>query len=252
MTAFTISPTPTSNNPLLNRQRGGALKTFLVVLLAIFIAIVAGAWVVKKYIFPTELEPVALTQQEKVEVNAKLKRLGYQGDGLRVEGGASASGSGRQNEGPMSEDKFDEDGRLIPEAYSETGANREVRFSEKELNGMLAANPEMAERLAIDLSENMASAKLLIPVPADFPVMAGQTMKINAGVEMAFINGRPSIVLKGVSLWGVPVPNAWLGNLKNVDLISQFGDQDGFWKAFADGIETLQVQDGELYIKLKE
>ena len=233
------------------RQQGGALKTFLIVLLAIFIAIVAGAWVVKKYIFPTELEPVALTQQEKVEVNAKLKKLGYQGDGLVVESGAPASGSD-QGSTPGNEDRFDEDGRLIPEAYSEAGASREVRFSEKELNGMLAANPEMAERLAVDLSDNMASAKLLIPVPEDFPVMAGQTMKINAGVEMAFINGRPSVVLKGVSLWGVPVPNAWLGNLKNVDLISQFGDQDGFWKAFANGIETLQVQDGELYIKLKE
>lgn len=230
------------------RQHGGALKTFLIVLLAIFIAIVAGAWVVKKYIFPTELEPVALTQQEKVEVNAKLKKLGYQGDGLAVEGQVSSGESGNISR----EDKFDEDGRLVPERYSEEGAVREVRFSQKELNGMLAASPEMAERLAVDLSDNMASAKLLIPIPEDFPVMAGQTMKINAGLEMSFVNNRPSIVLKGVSLWGVPVPNAWLGNLKNVDLISQFGDQDGFWKAFADGIETLQVQDGELYIKLKE
>ena len=82
--------------------------------------------------------------------------------------------------------------------------------------------------------------------------LSSQTMKIDAGLEMAFINGRPSIVLKGVSLWGVPVPNAWLGNLKNVDLVSQFGDQNGFWQSFAAGIETLQVENGELYIKLKE
>jgi len=62
---------------------------------------------------------------------------------------------------------------------------------------------------------------------------------------------QPVVVLRGVSLMGVPVPNAWLGNLKNVDLVGQFGDK-GFWKGFADGVDDLQVRDGELYIKLRE
>ena len=35
---------------------------------------------------------------------------------------------------------------------------------------------------------------------------------------MRYANGRPVMVLKGVSVWGVPLPNAWLGNLKNIDL----------------------------------
>ena len=32
----------------------------------------------------------------------------------------------------------------------------------------------------------------------------------------------------------------------------EFGDQGGFWKAFADGVDEIQVTDGELRIKLKE
>jgi hypothetical protein len=28
---------------------------------------------------------------------------------------------------------------------------------------------------------------------------------------------------------GVPIPNAWLGNLKNVELAQEFSGNDGFW-----------------------
>jgi hypothetical protein len=51
---------------------------------------------------------------------------------------------------------------------------------------------------------------------------------------------------------GIPVPNAWLGNLKNIDLVQEFGGDQGFWKAFADGVEHIQVQNGQMVIKLKE
>ncbi|MFA7593574.1 MAG: hypothetical protein WCY26_07530, partial [Thiohalobacteraceae bacterium] len=60
------------------------------------------------------------------------------------------------------------------------------------------------------------------------------------------------VVLKGVSLMGVPLPNAWIGGLKNIDLVQEFGAEQGFWKAFADGVEDIRVEDGRLKITLKE
>ena len=51
---------------------------------------------------------------------------------------------------------------------------------------------------------------------------------------------------------GVPIPNAWLGNLKNVDLVNQFGTTEGFWKSFSDGIEVIEINDGKLHIEFKE
>jgi hypothetical protein len=45
---------------------------------------------------------------------------------------------------------------------------------------------------------------------------------------------------------------AWLGNLKNIDLVQEFGSDKGFWQAFADGVEEIEVEEGELRIKLKE
>ncbi len=71
-------------------------------------------------------------------------------------------------------------------------------------------------------------------------------------MEMRYAEGRPVIILKGVSIWGMPMPNAWLGNMKNIDLVKEFGEDKGFWKAFADGVEEIEVKEEKLRIKLKE
>jgi hypothetical protein len=110
----------------------------------------------------------------------------------------------------------------------------------------------MAQRLAIDLSDNLASAKLLVPVDPDAPILGGKPIRVNAGLELGYRNSRPIVILKGVSLWGVPIPNAWLGNVKNVDLVQEFGSDEGFWKAFADGVELIEVKEGKLRVILKE
>jgi hypothetical protein len=110
----------------------------------------------------------------------------------------------------------------------------------------------MAEQAVIDLADNLASAKILLPLDPDFPFIGGKTLKVNAGMELAYANNNPIIKLKGVSVWGVPVPNAWLGNLKNVDLVSEFGGNAGFWQSFAAGVEDIHVEEGHLLIKLKE
>ena len=117
---------------------------------------------------------------------------------------------------------------------------------------LLANNTDLAERLAIDLSDNLASARLLIPMEEGFPVVGGKTIRIDAGLELALANDRPVVALRGVSVMGVPIPNAWLGNLKNVDLVQEFGGDPGFWRSFAAGIESLQLIDGELRIRLNE
>ncbi len=202
-------------------------RTPLIVLLTILVTIAVGYWVVTRYLFPTEFTPVELSEREQQRLDQKLQRIGIQ--------------PGRKGKA-----------RLEPEPYSEKDASREVFFSEKEINAMLAHNTDMADKLAIDLSDNLASAKLLIDVDPDFPVIGGKTLKVTAGMELHLNQSRPRAVLKGVSVWGVPLPNAWLGNLKNVDLISEFGDAGGFWQAVRDGIEEIEITDGKLRIKLKE
>ena len=51
---------------------------------------------------------------------------------------------------------------------------------------------------------------------------------------------------------GIPVPSAWLGGLKNRDLVTEFGGDPGFWRSVAAGIEDVRVTDGELVVDLRE
>lgn len=209
-------------------------KTTAIVLLSVLLSVVITLWLVFVVIFPSQFTPVTLDQQEEQVLEQKLQRL----DPATRQ---TARGPRATTEQPP----------LTPEPYSEAGASREIAFSEKELNALLAKNTDLAHRLAIDLSDDLASAKLLVPLDPEFPILGGKTLKLTAGAEMRIAEGHPVVILKGVSLWGVPMPNAWLGYNKNIDLIQEYGDR-GFWQAFADGVEEIEVKEGKLRIKLKE
>ena len=203
------------------------------VLLIVFVAILVTAgityWVVSRYLFQKAFSPVRLKPAEERVLAEKLQSIGIELEKTNPDTVA-----------------------LTPEPYREPEANRLVRFSEREVNGLLAKDTDLAQRLAFDFSSNLLSAKLLVPLEQDFPILGGKTLRIHAGAEIAFQNNRPIVRLKGVSIMGVPIPNAWMGNLKNVDLVREFGGDRGFWKTFADGIEYIRVEEGRLTVKLKE
>lgn len=210
-------------------------RTFGIIVITVFVTLGIGFWVAKVYLFPSAFKPVQLSAAEERKLDAKLERIGIQRDST-----PSRESTDRSAE------------PLKPERYSEEGASREIRFSQRELNALIANNTDLATRLAIHLSRDLASAKLLVDLDPDLPILGGKTLKVTAGMEMSVQNGRLRAVLKGVSVWGVPLPNAWLGNVKGTDLIAEFGDSGGFWQAIRDGVETVEIQDGYLRIKLKE
>jgi hypothetical protein len=222
-------------------KRSSGLKIFLIVLVTIIVTAALTFWLVRTYIFPAEFKPVQLSASEEQVLTEKLERLD-----MMQSRRTSSSDKDYQNA------KDPDSGALEPEAYSEVGASRSITLSERELNGLLAKNTDMAKKMAIDLSENLMSAKLLIPVDEDFPIMGGQILKVRAGMELAYRDNRPIAVLKGVSVMGVPIPNAWLGGMKNIDLVEYYGNEAGFWKAFADGVENIHIEDGNITMILKE
>ncbi len=214
-------------------KKGGCLRTLGIMLVTVLISVVATIFAINYYLFPKKFDSVELNQREETTLNKKLKQFGL----------PSYTSDAKSEQASNT---------LEPEPYTEINAKREVSFTEKELNAMLAKNTDLSDKVAIDLADNLASAKIIIPLDPDFPVLGGKTLKVNAGAELAYTNGRPVVILKGVSVWGVPIPNAWLGNLKNVDLVNEFGGDEGFWKSFADGVENIHVSEGKLIIKLKE
>ncbi|MGX9725918.1 MAG: arginine N-succinyltransferase [Candidatus Electronema sp. VV] len=214
-------------------KTGFSLKQLVAVAAGVMLLTAAGAALaVKIWLFPQPLKPVVLDQQEERQLEEKLERL-------------EAVGS------PPPEDVA-KDGRLRPEAYSEEGASREISFSEREINSLLAKNTDLADKLAVDFAENLISLRLLLPLDPDFPVMGGKTLRLRAGAELSYRDSRPVVILKGVSLMGVPLPNAWLGGLKNIDLMQEFGGQPGFWQSVGAGLESVSVQDGRISLRLRE
>ena len=118
-------------------------RTFGIVVITMAITLGVSYWLINAYLFPSAFTPVELSQKEEQRLERKLQHLG----------GFSSS---KQT-------------TLEPEIYSEERASREIHLSEKELNGVLAKNTDLASKLAIDLSDNLASAKLLIHLDPDFP-----------------------------------------------------------------------------------
>lgn len=211
-------------------------QVFGMIVGAMCLAIFATALAIKLFLFPGPFKPVVLSEKEERLLEKKLAVF---------EGYTEPPVEGKN-------DKHAPDGSLQPEKYSEEGALREIRFSERELNAMVAKNTDLAEKLAIDLSPDLISVKFLIPLDPDFPMLGGQTLKLKAGAELAYRGGRPVVKLRGVSVMGVPVPNAWLGGIKNIDLVQEFGADPGFWQNFAEGVEGISVGEGSLRIRLKE
>ncbi|MBN1276030.1 MAG: arginine N-succinyltransferase, partial [Deltaproteobacteria bacterium] len=80
----------------------------------------------------------------------------------------------------------------------------------------------------------------------------GKILRVRSGMAFTYKDGKPVVILKGITVMGVPLPNVWLGGMKDIDLVERFGREEGFWKAFAEGIEDVKVEEGLLKIKLKQ
>ncbi len=189
---------------------------------------------IKFILFPGEFKPVKLSDKEEVVLEQKLDTLETANPSISFRGGNSLNAP------------------LEPRAYSEDGAVRAVSFTERELNALIAKNSDLATKLAIDLDDGLASARLRLPLDPDLPVVGGKVLNASAGVELGYENGKPIVVLKGVMIWGVPIPNAWLGNLKNIDLVKEFDGDEGFWKSFSNGIANINLERDKITVRFKE
>ena len=221
-------------------SRLSGLQILGIVVAAMVATIVITLFLIKIWLFPAPFKPVQLSMAEEHRLETKLSKFEQIGSGQ-----AGAGGPSRVPTSPTGVP-------LEPEAYSEEGASREIKLTEREINALIAKNTGLADKVAIDLANDLVSLKMLIPVDPDFPFIGGQTLKVRAGTELAFRQGRPVFILRGVSVMGVPIPNAWMAGLKNIDLVEVFGGEKGFWQGFADGVAAIQVREGTLEIVLKE
>ena len=227
------------------KKRFGCFQVFGLIVIAVIITAGITILVFKTYFFPSEFKPVTLNPHEEQVLTAKLENLDS------IETAVNAHRNDIPNK-PFKSDRFDPNATLEPEPYSEKGIKREINFTERELNALLAKNTDLAKKLAIDLSDDLISAKLLLPVDEDFPIFGGKTLRVKTGVVFTYDKDKPVVILKGITIMDVPIPNAWLGGIKNIDLVEEFGADTGFWKTFSDGVEDIKIEEGFLKLKLME
>lgn len=222
-------PGSTAGSPGSRLRRRPPVIGFLILLVVVLLAAV---WV-RHNLYASRFSPVSLRQEEQEVLEAKLALL-------------------REKEPVPDKPPARSGTALSPEPYSEEGASREIALTERELNALIANSPDVAESVAVDLSDDLISVKLVLPVDEGVPVLGGKRLRIQMGLTVRYEGGNPTIAIKGVSLGGIPMPNAWLGNLKNVNLLGEFGAGGGFWEIFSAGVHTIRVREGHLRITLKE
>lgn len=213
-----------------SKPRSLSLKAVVaIVLLAILISVVATLLVARIWFFPSSIKPVELNEDEEMVLETKIDALNARG--VPGDGDISGPSSG---------------------VYTEHPEDRILYFTQRELNAMIARNPDLAQRVSIHLSDRLISANMLVTLPADFPVLGGRTVRLSSGLHVDYQQGKPVITVEGVSIMGVPVPGAWLGGIKGRDLTAFYAEDEGFWSAFAQGVRDLKVEDGRLRVELAE
>jgi hypothetical protein len=176
-------------------------------------AIVLGLW----FWFNRPIKPVQLNASEKAAVEAKLETI---------------------QQPPAS-----------PQSPTYEKGAKEIILTERELNGLLNENTDLGKTLKFELVKDMVHARYETDLDPDLPIVGGRRLKARARFVLNSETGQPQLVLDDLTVWGVSIPNDWLGGLKGQDLLKQtLGNPNGQLP----GVEDFQVEDGQIRIKLKE
>lgn len=130
--------------------------------------------------------------------------------------------------------------------------NRTVVLTEREVNAYLAAQ-NLGENVQVSFGEGRLIAGLLVEIPPDFPLMAGQKVR----VRLTFGTGlspqhKFSFVFNDLSVGGISLPNAWLGDLKGVDMVAENLEKDPALQRFLAGIKSVEIHPGGAKVVLNE
>ena len=210
-----MSELPSSPPPA--PQKKSCLVPVLIGIIAVLVVAIGVIWWNNR-----PIKPVQLTAEEKVVVQQKVEAI-------------------QQVEKPA---------ETKPSEPTYEKGKKEIVLTERELNGLLNEHTTLGQKLKLELATDAVHARYETDLSPDLPVVGGKRLKARARFLIKTTDGIPSLVLDDLTLWGVSLPNDWLGQLKGKDILSDIlgGGKGGK----ISGIEEMRVSSGELKIKLKE
>jgi len=193
------------------------------------IAAAGTAWWVKHNFYASALDPVKLSSNEREVLESKLAAL-------------NAAGA----------EKTPEELAAEKQAAAEL-EKRTLTLSEREINAFLAEQG-LGEQIKVHLGEGTGSAEAIVPVEPDAPLLGGKTLRIKCAFKAAMGSDQKlAFSIADISVSGVPLPNAWLGNIKGLNLFENADlNADPAVKGFLAGIRDFSISGGTLRLVLNE
>lgn len=201
---------------------------------------------VYRYYTQASFRPTTLSEQEKVVLDSKLEQL---------EAG-EAGGLEREL------DEITIDPTVAPEltaeqkaelARLEEMARRTITLSEKEINAMMNYNTGLGERVKVQFKSGRIDVGWIIPVDEEAPFLGGKTLRGSVDLSMEKLNnGSLAFAVEDVTVMGIPLPNAWLGDIKGQNLTERLGQDNEFFRIFSNGIEHIEISGGEMRVRLAQ
>jgi arginine N-succinyltransferase len=190
-----------------------------VLLLCCGITAAATAWWVKRNVYASPMTPVSLNATEEAQLQQKIQAL---------------------------------ENALPEPTVSPEEAKRTLVLTQKEVNAYLAKQG-LGETVKVDLKRDAVAVSTLIPIEEGAPLLGGTTLRIRVALGAMMDEGNQlRMQLDDVTLGGVPLPNAWLGDIKGVNLVTSDINSNPTLKRFFDGIKEMELRDGSLRVVLNE
>jgi hypothetical protein len=182
---------------------------WFLVILLSFLLVLGGLW----YWHNRPIQPVVLTPPEKAEVQAKVEAI------------------------------------QKPAEPSYEKGSKEIILTERELNGLLNENTTLGKSLRFELATGAVHARIESDLDPDLPLLGGKRLKARARFLVGNDPSSPRLVLEDLTIWGISLPNDWLGGIKGQNLLEEALGAGG---GGISGVEEFCVEPGKLRIRLKE
>ncbi len=193
----------------------------LLALLAVLLLVGGLVWW-----FTRPIRPVVLSPEEKATVEAKLASI--------------QSPAGVPVTPPPAG---------VPEPVYERG-KKDVILTEREINGLLNANTDLGQTLSFQFGTDAVLARYETDLDPDLPFLGGRKFKARAKFIVSEASGQPALIIDDLTIWGISLPNEWLGGVKGRNLLGEMlGSENG---GRLPGVESFSVRPGQLVIKLAE
>jgi len=212
----------------------GAMLAFALIIVA---SVAITIWWMQR-----PITPVVLSPKEKATVEAKLRYLEEPESAASSHGGLrkAASGPARDANGESGDDH-----PYVP-------GGKAITLTQRELNGLLNANTDLGNTVRLQFAQDAINAYLAVPIPQDFPIGGGKMFRARGRFRLSIGNGgAPYAVLEDVTVFGLSLPNAWLGGIKGQNL---FGDAlgQGNGGPVLRGIKSLRIEPGALVLEVED